>query len=225
MAELPALSKREREIMDIVFARGSVTVSDLLSEMSDPPTRSALRSLLTILEDKGHLQHGKQGREFTYRPRSPARKRGGPLSAEPSTLSSRAPWARLWPLTSQILARATARKSFAQSQNSSSRSGKSTLVRPLPSAHRLLLHPSQNHESDAPEPFRLGRPEPAACDLHRAGHSALSRERIGAWDIRSTMVSLKPACAAVGYRLAGAPSDPYIDGTSESGRELDDSDD
>lgn len=68
MAELPALSKREREIMDIVFARGTVTVSDLLAELSDPPTRSALRSLLTILEDKGHLQHGKHGREFTYRP-------------------------------------------------------------------------------------------------------------------------------------------------------------
>ncbi|WP_051946401.1 BlaI/MecI/CopY family transcriptional regulator [Verrucomicrobium sp. BvORR106] len=68
MAELPPLSKREREIMDIVFARGSVTVTDLLAELSDPPTRSALRSLLTILEDKGHLKHGKQGREFTYRP-------------------------------------------------------------------------------------------------------------------------------------------------------------
>ena len=68
MTELPPLSKREREIMDIAFARGSVTVTDLLAELTDPPTRSALRSLLTILETKGHLTHGKQGREFVFQP-------------------------------------------------------------------------------------------------------------------------------------------------------------
>lgn len=68
MTELPPLSKREREIMDIAFAKGTVTVTDLLAQLSDPPTRSALRSLLTILEDKGHLTHSKQSREFVYRP-------------------------------------------------------------------------------------------------------------------------------------------------------------
>lgn len=68
MPELPPLSKREREIMDITFAKGEVTVTDLLAQLTDPPTRSALRSLLTILEDKGHLTHTKRGREFVFQP-------------------------------------------------------------------------------------------------------------------------------------------------------------
>lgn len=61
------LSRREREIMEIVFAAREATLSQILEQMSDPPTRPALRSLLTILEDKGHLCHHKEGREFVYR--------------------------------------------------------------------------------------------------------------------------------------------------------------
>lgn len=62
-----SLSRREREIMEIVFAAREATLSQILEQMSDPPTRPALRSLLTILEDKGHLLHHKEGREFVYR--------------------------------------------------------------------------------------------------------------------------------------------------------------
>ena len=64
---LPAkLSRREREIMDLVFALNQATLGEILDRMEDPPTRPALRSILTILETKGHLQHRKSGREFVY---------------------------------------------------------------------------------------------------------------------------------------------------------------
>jgi predicted transcriptional regulator len=68
MMKLGQLSRREREIMDIVFARGEATLSRILDEMDAPPTRPALRSLLTILEAKGHLKHRQEGREFVYQP-------------------------------------------------------------------------------------------------------------------------------------------------------------
>ena len=68
MMKLGQLSRREREIMDIVFARGEATLSQILDEMDAPPTRPALRSLLTILEGKGHLKHRQEGREFVYQP-------------------------------------------------------------------------------------------------------------------------------------------------------------
>lgn len=60
------LSRREHEIMEIVFALGKSTLTDIQNRMENPPTRAALRSILTILETKGHLAHGKEGREFTY---------------------------------------------------------------------------------------------------------------------------------------------------------------
>jgi BlaI family transcriptional regulator, penicillinase repressor len=65
---LPHLSKREREIMDIIFVASEATVADIEAKMAAPPTRPALRSLVTILEDKGHLTHTKRGREFVYQP-------------------------------------------------------------------------------------------------------------------------------------------------------------
>jgi predicted transcriptional regulator len=67
---LPQLSRREREIMDILFAVGEATLTDIEQRMESPPTRPALRSLVTILEGKGHVTHDelKRGREFVYRP-------------------------------------------------------------------------------------------------------------------------------------------------------------
>ncbi len=61
-----ALSRREREIMDIVFAMEKATLAEIQTRLDDPPTRPALRSLLTILEGKGHLTHTKSSREFVY---------------------------------------------------------------------------------------------------------------------------------------------------------------
>ena len=65
------LSKRERQIMDVVYAHGEATVSQVLAGLPDPPMRGALRTLLRILERKGHLTHRQVGREFVYRPTQP----------------------------------------------------------------------------------------------------------------------------------------------------------
>src|SRR5690349_3251334 len=51
------LSRREREIMDVVFAKGQATVSEVLETLKDPPSYSAVRALMRILEEKGHLRH------------------------------------------------------------------------------------------------------------------------------------------------------------------------
>jgi predicted transcriptional regulator len=65
------LSKRERQIMDVVYAHGEASVTQVLAGMPDPPMRGALRTLLRIMERKGHLTHRQQGREFIYRPTKP----------------------------------------------------------------------------------------------------------------------------------------------------------
>jgi len=61
------LSRRERQIMDIVYARGEVTVSDVLEGLPDPPSYSAVRAMLRKLEDKGHLAHDVMGPRYVYR--------------------------------------------------------------------------------------------------------------------------------------------------------------
>jgi BlaI family transcriptional regulator, penicillinase repressor len=68
MAELPQLSKRERQIMDCIYAHGDATISQVLAELPDPPTRGALRTLLRIMEQKGHLVRRQDGRKIVYRP-------------------------------------------------------------------------------------------------------------------------------------------------------------
>src|SRR3982750_2075740 len=71
VAQLPQLSKRERQIMDVVYAHGEATVTQILAGMPDAPMRGALRTLLRIMERKGHLTHREKGREFVYRPTQP----------------------------------------------------------------------------------------------------------------------------------------------------------
>jgi predicted transcriptional regulator len=70
------LSRRERQIMDIVYSHGEASVSDVLGEIPDPPARGALGRLMTILENKGHLRHYQKGREYIYQPTVPAQKAG-----------------------------------------------------------------------------------------------------------------------------------------------------
>jgi predicted transcriptional regulator len=71
MADPRQLSKRERQIMDVVYAHGEATVSQVMAGIPNPPMRGALRTLLRILERKGHLTHRQEGREFIYRPTQP----------------------------------------------------------------------------------------------------------------------------------------------------------
>src|SRR5262245_28677728 len=63
-----SLSRRERQIMDIVYRRGEATAAQILAEMSDPPSYSAIRALLRILVDKEHLQHREDGPRYVYSP-------------------------------------------------------------------------------------------------------------------------------------------------------------
>lgn len=72
------LSRRERQIMNIVYARGTASSADIQRELPKPPTRGALRIMLRTLEDKGHLTHRKQGRKYVYRPTRPRGKVGPP---------------------------------------------------------------------------------------------------------------------------------------------------
>ena len=60
------LSRREREIMDIVFRRGRAGVLEVLEDMTSPPSYSAVRATLRILEDKGHLKHEQQGQRYVF---------------------------------------------------------------------------------------------------------------------------------------------------------------
>jgi predicted transcriptional regulator len=61
-------SRREREIMDIIYARGQASASDVHTAMIDAPSYSTVRALLRILEEKGHLCHREDGARYIYRP-------------------------------------------------------------------------------------------------------------------------------------------------------------
>lgn len=62
------LSRRERQIMDIVHARGQVTAAEVESALSDAPSYSTVRTLLRILERKGFLKHREEGPRYVYLP-------------------------------------------------------------------------------------------------------------------------------------------------------------
>jgi len=66
------LSRRERQIMDVVYARSEATVSEVLADIPDPPSYSAVRAMLRKLEEKGHLSHDVSGPRYVYRPVVPA---------------------------------------------------------------------------------------------------------------------------------------------------------
>ncbi len=65
------LSRRERQIMNIIYERGSASVADVLAELPDAPSYSTVRALLRILEEKGHLVHEKDGPRYIYRATQP----------------------------------------------------------------------------------------------------------------------------------------------------------
>ena len=67
MAE-PQLSRRERQIMDVVYRRGRATAAEILEGIPDPPSYSAVRAMLRVLEDKGHLRHEQDGPRYVYLP-------------------------------------------------------------------------------------------------------------------------------------------------------------
>jgi predicted transcriptional regulator len=62
------LSRRERQIMDIVYACGRVRVAQVHQAIADPPSYSAVRAIMRILEEKGHLKHEAIGNRYVYLP-------------------------------------------------------------------------------------------------------------------------------------------------------------
>lgn len=62
------LSRRERQIMDVVYRVGKVTAAEVLAELPDPPSYSAVRAMLRLLEDKGHIRHEQDGPRYVYLP-------------------------------------------------------------------------------------------------------------------------------------------------------------
>jgi len=94
-----ALSRRERQIMEVIYARGSATAAEVRAALPDAPGYSSVRTLLALLEEKGQLTHTKDGRRYVYRPTvSPEKARrsalarvvqtffGGSVSAAVATL-------------------------------------------------------------------------------------------------------------------------------------------
>lgn len=61
-------SRRERQVMDILFRRGEATVSEVMQELPDPPTYSAVRSILRILAEKELVTHREDGPRYVYLP-------------------------------------------------------------------------------------------------------------------------------------------------------------
>jgi len=69
---LERLSRREREIMDILFALGDrASAEDIRSQLSDAPSYSAVRAMLVKLEAKGHIRHREEGLRYVYYPTTP----------------------------------------------------------------------------------------------------------------------------------------------------------
>lgn len=64
----PGLSRRERQIMDALFRIGPAGVGDVRDEMPDPPSYSAVRTMLGRLKEKGHVTHEQDGPRYVYRP-------------------------------------------------------------------------------------------------------------------------------------------------------------
>jgi predicted transcriptional regulator len=62
------LSRRERQIIDILYTRGQATAADVQAALPEPPTYSAVRAMLRILEEKGHVQHRQDGPRYVYLP-------------------------------------------------------------------------------------------------------------------------------------------------------------
>ena len=62
------LSRRERQILDILYKNGRATAAEVQAALPEPPSYSAVRALLRILEEKGHLRHEKDGPRYVYLP-------------------------------------------------------------------------------------------------------------------------------------------------------------
>jgi BlaI family penicillinase repressor len=70
--QLVNLSRRERQIMDVIYQLGEATAVDVMERIPDPPGNASVRKLLSILEEKGYLKHRRDRHCFLYSPTVPA---------------------------------------------------------------------------------------------------------------------------------------------------------
>jgi BlaI family penicillinase repressor len=70
-AATTALSRRERQVMDILHRRTGATVAEIMADLPDPPTYSAVRSVLRILSEKALIKHREDGPRYIYYPAEP----------------------------------------------------------------------------------------------------------------------------------------------------------
>ena len=68
MSKAINLSRRERQIMDIIYELAEVTAQDVTERLPDPPSYSAVRAMLRKLEEKGHIMHREEGAKYVYFP-------------------------------------------------------------------------------------------------------------------------------------------------------------
>jgi Predicted transcriptional regulator len=68
MPDPSKLSRRERQIMDSIYRRGRATAAEVLEDLPDPPSYSAVRALLRLLEEKGHVRHEQDGPRYVFLP-------------------------------------------------------------------------------------------------------------------------------------------------------------
>ena len=64
----PDLSRRERQILDVIYHLGRATAAEVLERLSDAPTYTTVRGLLRVLESKGHVRHEEEGGRYVYFP-------------------------------------------------------------------------------------------------------------------------------------------------------------
>ena len=74
------LGRRERQIMDVIYRLGSASVKEVLELLPDPPSYSATRTMVNLLEKKGHLRHRRDGQKYVYTPT------GSPQAARQSAI-------------------------------------------------------------------------------------------------------------------------------------------
>jgi BlaI family penicillinase repressor len=68
VSALAGLSRRERQIMEILYQRGKASASEVREAMEDAPSYSAVRAMLRVLEEKGHVRHQEEGLKYVYVP-------------------------------------------------------------------------------------------------------------------------------------------------------------
>jgi BlaI family penicillinase repressor len=68
------LSRRERQIMDVLYQKASATAAEVLESIPEPPSYSAVRALLRILEEKGHIRHEQRAGKYVFMPTMPREK-------------------------------------------------------------------------------------------------------------------------------------------------------